>query len=610
MVCAGATLVGRGLLTLRRDKYAPKAKAASRFGLRLPIVVRGWPTCVVGVLIALNGIMVAYYGAGKLYSDTASRLGLPSAIIRGDDSLHLGWFDWIGAGVLGFGSGLLIFALLARRWRHQHRCRKCKYDMRQTEGAICPECGLDRTKRYRRWKLAMIAVLVMLGWPTGLFAESSIKGYHEYGKYGLVPKWVLIAGINVLPEDLIFGTTELNAWGYPTGGSLADRLNRESFSDSQRFRIWRGIRDEIADPSTLAAELHLLIAMAIAVSDAEMAFPDPQHQATQRARDFLGREFLDLALGGAPVFEKALMAGGWARTIDGTSARLARIAGPMVAEPDIDPLFARLSRIDLSAWAASEILFRADQLHDQIEHRIETGIREHQPLAQSGLVVGLAGSLAHEDAGFAERLLLLVERDDPSAQAVAILCLHPRSTYDTRHRPHGVRYRVACDPSRYAISVQAAMDTEDHDLLAAALGASSLLAVDGSYSIDREALDRNWHRLFTLLRNDQFTGNTTGSGTLGLTLWRDSEYLVQHAPAAQRVFAAESVLIWMMRDQFAVPAFARDSFLDLMRLDESLTVRGLVKLADDLRWDDADLDPADWLPAAIEAAKARAANGP
>lgn len=95
------------------------------------------------------------------------------------------------------GFALLIWSLRGDRARGRKRCPHCWYDMSASTSLTCPECGrtcasaqqLLRTRR--RWKLALIALALIVGLPTGVSYTSVIHRIRT----ALTPKWSLIQEI-------------------------------------------------------------------------------------------------------------------------------------------------------------------------------------------------------------------------------------------------------------------------------------------------------------------------------------------------------------------------------------------------------------------------------
>ena len=85
----------------------------------------------------------------------------------------------IGGALALIGVVVMIWALLADPSRGRRRCPKCWYDLSQTQGLRCSECGhevrrerqLHKTRR--RWRWAALALVLILaggggiGWQRG-----------------------------------------------------------------------------------------------------------------------------------------------------------------------------------------------------------------------------------------------------------------------------------------------------------------------------------------------------------------------------------------------------------------------------------------------------------
>lgn len=109
---------------------------------------------------------------------------------------------WSGAITLGVaGLLLLTWALFWDRPRGRRRCPRCSYDMSETRGLTCPECGrnakhertLHRTRR--NWKAAAGAlVLIAVGLATAIVPYARSPQWHRFA-----PTTLLIA--EALPSN-------------------------------------------------------------------------------------------------------------------------------------------------------------------------------------------------------------------------------------------------------------------------------------------------------------------------------------------------------------------------------------------------------------------------
>jgi len=140
------------------------------------------------------------------------------------------WVAWTIAGLmLAYGGFLGAWALFRDRSRGRRRCPKCWYDLRGTPEMRCSECGYKAKREQqlfatrRRWRLALLGVLVMLG---GTGAGLSPKVRRD-GWLSLVPTDVLIRFVPPAYED---------PWDFPSGA------NPNPAACELRRRLYRGHR--------------------------------------------------------------------------------------------------------------------------------------------------------------------------------------------------------------------------------------------------------------------------------------------------------------------------------------------------------------------------------
>ena len=108
---------------------------------------------------------------------------------------ELDWVFWTVGGLLGLGGLVLLWwALFADRSKGRKRCPKCWYNMSHTPSLTCSECGYTAKrekklrKTHRRWRWAVVAVLLLLG-----SASSSLTPkVKRDGWYTIIPSTVLI----------------------------------------------------------------------------------------------------------------------------------------------------------------------------------------------------------------------------------------------------------------------------------------------------------------------------------------------------------------------------------------------------------------------------------
>lgn len=162
----------------------------------------------------------------------------------------------IGMGVLLFACFLAIWASVGDRSRGRLRCPRCWYDMRDSKGMPCPECGheiknerqLLRTRR-PRWAFMLAAVFVAVGLGGVLMNQR----YSNQGLVGFIPDSLLLAMRDRIPASWIYDTG-----GNYSGGSLRARMVSGKIGTETRHRLVNEILDEMLhsrdsrwDPRTL-----------------------------------------------------------------------------------------------------------------------------------------------------------------------------------------------------------------------------------------------------------------------------------------------------------------------------------------------------------------------
>ena len=118
--------------------------------------------------------------------------------------------DWDGiawwAGMAMGAAALVVIslALFRDRPRGRRRCPKCWYDMSQTSGMRCPECGRTQRKEKRfsrprrRWRMAGIGAVVLLGGVGTMLMPS----FRSEAWLAYTPTPVLRLLISAFPEDI------------------------------------------------------------------------------------------------------------------------------------------------------------------------------------------------------------------------------------------------------------------------------------------------------------------------------------------------------------------------------------------------------------------------
>ena len=116
----------------------------------------------------------------------------------------LGPWESAALGVAAFGLILAIWSWRGDRSRGRKRCPKCWYDM--SGGSLkCPECGHEASAgkhlyRPRRRRVAAVAGLLILASSYGVWVVPDVAAG---GWLALCPTWVLIVGMEWLPEQCI-----------------------------------------------------------------------------------------------------------------------------------------------------------------------------------------------------------------------------------------------------------------------------------------------------------------------------------------------------------------------------------------------------------------------
>lgn len=153
----------------------------------------------------------------------------------------------IGIGMAMFACLLIVWGAIGDRARGRMRCPRCWYDMRDSNGLPCPECGKEiqlqkqfyRTRR-PRWAFVVALLFLMIG-GTGIGLNAKLR---NQGMAGFVPSRVLIAQWERLPAN----------WIHDTGigieqHNLTDRITEGEVSpDDRRAFVTRLIDEMINDP--------------------------------------------------------------------------------------------------------------------------------------------------------------------------------------------------------------------------------------------------------------------------------------------------------------------------------------------------------------------------
>ncbi len=579
----GLTLFVRGLLTVCRDKMAPVDHDTDTTAGRAARMFRSFGAVILGVLMACNGLLWAWLGAAQMRNSGIEFDGAVDPSVSGVYGMQvLNWLDWMGVGTTVYAASLFVFAVRRRRWRHQHRCRKCGYDMRQTEGAICPECGLDRTTRFRRPKLAVAAALLMLAWPAWLALEDSLDGYQRYGPRGIVPDWVLLHGMNVLPEGIVLGSA-------PAGtatGSLVDRLLEYEPDPDLVHDVWAKCAEDLARSAEKGTPDNRKIVLASAAHIAGNKDKLDKAVGADEAKAVIGRALLSYVLQTDPEFDRMLTTAGGNLPLE----PLLALAAEQVQADQVPALLDALSDNGVRGYGAAEILLDSPHLwlgvRTYVLQHMEQGSVDPNWDGHDRLLVGMA----LDDPATVEDLLDRAETGTLAMRVRLLRVLHHTIGRVDRDEP---------TQRRFESLVQRELQSESLHMLSAALEAAHRCE-----SISQEATDIAARRLFQMLREGRAAPPVQLYGPLHTALRSFGYRFCLEADVDALAFAVESVLVWRTLH----PALAHESATQFMatvrwnRMEPRL--QALVRVFDDPRWDDADLDPSDWLPAAIERAKA------
>ncbi len=136
---------------------------------------------------------------------------------------NIGPFEMTGVALGAVGLGVLIWWGFGDGRRDRCRCRRCAYDMTSTIDRRCPECGRQESHQRRffhtRRRRALLATGLLALLIAGISAR--VDTIREYGWRGAFPTTVLIAGLPVLPDQLLFLDDAEDAPDRP--GVLEDR---------------------------------------------------------------------------------------------------------------------------------------------------------------------------------------------------------------------------------------------------------------------------------------------------------------------------------------------------------------------------------------------------
>lgn len=163
----------------------------------------------------------------------------------GVGSMRLTSLGAIGVGMVLFAGFLVVWAGIGDRARGRKRCPHCWYDMSDSEGRPCPECGratthekqLSRT-RHPRWAF-IVAVLFFISGSIGIGFNGKLR---NQGFAGFVPSSLLLSNWERMPENWVHKTR--------TGSdqhTLTERIRLGLITESQRRSFVESLIDEMLD---------------------------------------------------------------------------------------------------------------------------------------------------------------------------------------------------------------------------------------------------------------------------------------------------------------------------------------------------------------------------
>lgn len=187
------------------------------------------------MVVCLLGSVVAGVGA-----DLLTKHGMVGGV-------RLTSFGAIGLGMLLFSCFLVVWALVGDRSRGRLRCPRCWYDMSDSDGRPCPECGKEISEarqftRTRRPRWAFVVALVFL--LVGLAGLGFNSKFRAGGVASFMPHEMLVSAWDRVPD----------AWIYDTGigreqDNLVNRIYSNRISIEQRRVLATSVIDSmISDP--------------------------------------------------------------------------------------------------------------------------------------------------------------------------------------------------------------------------------------------------------------------------------------------------------------------------------------------------------------------------
>ena len=151
----------------------------------------------------------------------------------------------IGIGMMMFACLLIVWGAIGDRSRGRMRCPRCWYDMRDSNGLPCPECGKEvqlekhfyRTRR-PRWAF-VVALLFLVFGGIGIGFNAKLR---NHGMAGFVPSRLLISHWERLPANWIHDT------GIGTDQRhLTERIRENEVATNDRRAFVTALLDEMID---------------------------------------------------------------------------------------------------------------------------------------------------------------------------------------------------------------------------------------------------------------------------------------------------------------------------------------------------------------------------
>lgn len=192
----------------------------------------------------------------------------------------------VGLGMILFSCFLVVWAFVGDRSHGRARCPQCWYDMSDSDGRPCPECGREITEqpqlhRTRRPKWAFIVAGVFL--VVGLSGLGLNNKYRAGGTAGFFPTGMLVTMWDRVPD----------AWVYDTGigreqDNLARRIRWEEVPAAQRRELVESVIDSMIDDPMNRWEIRRMTLLNAVMNKELWANDDPQRTIWIPGDDRLG----------------------------------------------------------------------------------------------------------------------------------------------------------------------------------------------------------------------------------------------------------------------------------------------------------------------------------